>query len=89
LTNSIPPFDKETTVAKKNLKQQWDSLSPPKQVGTMVLASVQVSLAVSAWADLAARPASQVNGKKGIWAVIIAVNFIGPIAYFLGGRRRN
>ncbi|RJN32250.1 hypothetical protein D3250_07445 [Nesterenkonia natronophila] len=55
----------------------------------MVLASIQLSLAVSAWADLAARPASQVNGRKGMWAVIIAVNFIGPIAYFLIGRRRS
>ncbi|WP_225973208.1 PLD nuclease N-terminal domain-containing protein [Nesterenkonia natronophila] len=76
-------------MAKKNLKQQWDNLSPSKQAGTMVLASIQLSLAVSAWADLAARPASQVNGRKGMWAVIIAVNFIGPIAYFLIGRRRS
>jgi hypothetical protein len=89
LRNSTPHFDKEITVARKNLKQQWDTLSPRKQAGAMVLASVQLSLAVSAWADLAARPASQVNGKKGIWAVIIAVNFIGPIAYFFLGRRRN
>jgi hypothetical protein len=51
-------------------------------------ASVQVSLAVSAWADLADRPASEVNGSKTRWAAIIAVNFVGPLSYFRWGRKR-
>jgi hypothetical protein len=29
-----------------------------------------------------------VNGSKRLWALIIAINFFGPIAYFRWGRRR-
>ena len=48
---------------------------------------MQVSLAATAWADLASRPAAKVQGSKGKWAAIIAINFIGPILYFTRGRR--
>lgn len=50
---------------------------------------VQISLAAAAWLDLARRLANQVNGKKGILAVIIAVDYVGPIASFLKGRRTD
>lgn len=76
-------------MAKMNPKQRWNDMTPGKRVGAMVLTSVQVSLAVTAWTDLATRPANQVNGKKGMWAAIIAVNFIGPVAYFLKGRQTS
>ncbi len=54
----------------------------------LTLASVQLSLAATAWADLATRPAARVNGSKTRWALVIAVNFVGPLAYFRWGRRR-
>lgn len=76
-------------MAKKNMKQRWNDMTPGKRVVVMVLTSVQVSLAVTAWTDLAKRPANQVDGKKGMWAAIIAVNFIGPVAYFLKGRQAS
>jgi hypothetical protein len=47
-----------------------------------------LSLAATAWVDLARRPRDQVNGPKGAWAAVIAVNFVGPISYFAFGRRR-
>jgi hypothetical protein len=53
----------------------------------VLLTAVQVSLAVSAWTDLAQRPADQVNGSKRRWAAIIAVDFVGPVLYFTRGRR--
>jgi hypothetical protein len=28
-----------------------------------------------------------VNGPKGLWAGVISVKFVGPLAYFLRGRR--
>jgi hypothetical protein len=67
--------------------QRWDELAPSRKVLVMLLVSLQVSLAVSAWADLAQRPAEQVNGPKRRWAAIIAVNFVGPLLYFWRGRR--
>ena len=68
-------------------KKSWKELTDAQQTTILVLASVQVSLAATAWADLATRPAEKVNGSKGKWAAIIAINFIGPALYFLRGRR--
>lgn len=65
----------------------WDESPTPRKVATVLLAIVQLSLAFSAWTDLARRPAAQVNGPKGRWAAIIAINFVGPILYFTRGRR--
>lgn len=49
---------------------------------------LQLALIAFALYDLIRRP--QANGPKWAWAVIIVlVNFIGPIAYFLIGRREE
>lgn len=69
-------------------QRRWQDFTPAQQAGLLVTASVQLSLAVSAWADLAARPADQVNGRKAVWAAVIAINVVGPLTYFTKGRRR-
>lgn len=68
--------------------RRWNDLSPGQQTVVLALASVQVSLAVTAWTDLAFRPADQVNGRKALWAAIIAINFAGPALYFWRGIHR-
>jgi hypothetical protein len=68
--------------------RRWDELTDRQQTLLLVAASVQLSLAATAWADLARRPAELVNGRKGVWAVAIGVNVLGPVAYFARGRRR-
>ena len=55
----------------------------------LTAASVQLSLAATAWADLAFRAPEEVNGSKRVWALVIAVNFIGPVCYLRWGRRRS
>ncbi|MGJ9371769.1 PLD nuclease N-terminal domain-containing protein [Nesterenkonia sp. CF4.4] len=75
--------------AKKSPTKQWEDMGPGRRAGTMVFSVVQISLAVAAWIDLARRPANQVNGRKGIWAGVIAINYLGPIAYFLKGRQTD
>ena len=70
------------------MSRRWQELSPRQQTLVLVLGSVQLSLAATAWADLVTRPAAEVNGRKGVWAVVIAVNWVGPLAWFLRGRRR-
>lgn len=67
---------------------RWADLTPGQQSALLALASVQVSLAATAWADLALRPAEEVNGRKGKWAAVIALNFVGPVLYFRRGIRR-
>jgi len=66
--------------------RRWSDLSPRQQTAILVAASVQLSLAATAWADLARRPAELVNGRKAMWAAVIAVNYVGPLVYFTRGR---
>ncbi len=67
--------------------RRWAELTRPQRAALVVMSSIQVTLAVAAWTDLARRPASKVNGSRGRWAAVIGVNFIGPIAYFRWGRK--
>ena len=69
-------------------RRTWSDLTDRQKTAVLVLGSIQLSLAATAWADLAVRPAGSVNGSKLRWALIIAINFFGPIAYFRWGRRR-
>ena len=66
----------------------WSDLSDRQKTALLVAASVQASLALTAWIDLARRPKEQVNGSKARWAAIIGVNFVGPLSYFRWGHRR-
>lgn len=68
-------------------KRRWQDLTPRQQTMILTLASIQLSLAATAWADLATRPAERVKGPKAAWAAVIAVSFVGPLAYFTKGRR--
>lgn len=70
------------------IRRRWSDLDRREQAAVIGLAAVQLTLATAAWVDLARRPAAQVRGPKAAWAVGIAVNFAGPIAYFTVGRIR-
>ncbi len=67
-------------------KKKWSDLTSRQQTVILTAGCVQVSLAATAWADLARRPASEVAGSKAKWAAIIAISFAGPLAYFTRGR---
>lgn len=70
-------------------RRRWQDLTPRQQTAVLTLGSVQLSLAATAWTDLARRPASTVAGPKALWALVIAVNLVGPLAYLRWGRRRD
>lgn len=70
-------------------RKKWNDLTDGQKTALLVAASVQLSLAATAWVDLARRPRDQINGPKGAWAAAIAVNFVGPISYFAFGIRRR
>lgn len=80
------PSSQRTTMSSTQPKK-WNELTRRQQTAVLALAGVQLSLAATAWTDLIRRPAEQVNGRKGIWAAIIAVNFLGPVLYFSRGIR--
>ena len=70
-------------------KKKWSDLTTAQQAVILVAGSVQLALAATAWADLATRDASEIDGSKAKWAAIIAVNFVGPLTYFAKGRKES
>jgi hypothetical protein len=68
----------------------WRELTPRQRQAMMVRGALQLGLLAAALNDLRRRPASQVRGPKPLWAAISFANYlgVGPVAYFLFGRRR-
>jgi hypothetical protein len=68
--------------------KRWSDL-PTRQRRAIIGAGVaQISLLVAALTDIRRRPARQIRGSKRLWTAASFVNTIGPIAYFVYGRRR-
>ena len=44
--------------------QKWSDLSSRRQTGMLIGGFIQLALAATAWADLARRPADEVNGPR-------------------------
>lgn len=71
-------------------KQRWEDLSEPARRGISLLAVVQIALFLYALVDLIRRPAEEVRGgRKVLWMPVLFVNFIGPLAYIVVGRKRD
>ena len=68
-------------------KKQWSDLSPSQQRAVLAVGAVEAILTTAALVDLARRPSSDVRGPKRAWALATFVQPIGPIAYFIVGRR--
>jgi hypothetical protein len=69
-------------------KKRWSELSPTQRNLITLAGIVQISLLIAALIDIRRRPAGKVNGSKTVWTAASFVNYIGPIAWFLFGRRR-
>ncbi len=70
-------------------RTQWSEVPPAQRWLIVALASLQISLLGAALWDICRRPAEQINGSKAAWAVASLVSFVGPLAYFVWGRRRE
>jgi hypothetical protein len=69
-------------------KKRWSDLSADQQRAIIAVGVVQNALLAAALIDLRRRPADQIHGSKRLWVALSFINFGGPIAYFLIGRRR-
>ena len=77
----------KTTAARK--KKTWKEMSPSAKAGTIVVGIAQMSLLVAAQRDISRRPEAQINGPKAAWRAASFINFIGPMGYFIFGRKRG
>jgi hypothetical protein len=70
------------------VNKRWRDLSDAQQRGILVGSVVQLGLLAAALADIYRRSAEEVRGDKRLWVAAAFVNFVGPISYFLFGRKR-
>ena len=69
-------------------KKRWRDLSYTQRAAVVLGGTLQVGLMAAALWDLHQRGADEINGSKQMWTVAAFINFIGPIAYFIFGRKR-
>ena len=69
-------------------KKDWNELGALQKMAVAMLAVVQVSLLGYALWDIRHRDAEEIRGPKALWTAIAFVNYVGPISYFIFGRRR-
>ena len=67
--------------------KSWNDLTDGQKSAILVAGSVQVSLLLTALLDIYRRPAGEIRGSKWVWAALSFVNFVGPISYFVFGKR--
>ena len=68
-------------------KKKWSEISPARRWAMAAAGAVQLALQAAALRDIAKRTSAQVNGSKKWWVAASFINFAGPIAYFMKGRR--
>ncbi len=59
-----------------------------QKLAALLVAFVQYALMAAALWDMWHRPAEEIKGNRRLWTAAAFVNFIGPIAYFVAGRKR-
>lgn len=70
------------------IKQFTERLSRKQRAGIGVLAAMELTVKIAAARDIQRRPSDQVRGSKLLWRLALLVNTVGPVSYFLCGRRR-
>ncbi len=69
-------------------QKKWSDLPTAQKLAALLVALVQYALLVAALWDMWHRPTEEINGDRRLWTAAAFVNFIGPIAYFVAGRKR-
>ena len=73
-------------------RRRWSDLSKRTRMLLITAAVADGGLRVAALIDIQRRPASQIRGRKGMWAAAVAlVSSAGvvPVSYFVFGQRRE
>ncbi|MFN8453955.1 MAG: PLD nuclease N-terminal domain-containing protein [Anaerolineae bacterium] len=64
-------------------------MTDTQKVAIILLGTLQFALLVAAWWDIRRRPAAEINGSKVLWTLVSLINFVGPLAYFIVGRKKE
>ncbi len=70
-------------------RKRWGDLSAIQRIGVVIGATIQFGLLAAGLWDLAHRQPEEVRGDRRFWAGFMFVNWIGPISYFVYGRKKS
>ncbi|MGV9709822.1 hypothetical protein ACWDTI_04070 [Gordonia sp. NPDC003424] len=70
-------------------RKRFNQLPPRSRALIIVGAIIQFALQAVALRDLKKRPADQVKGPKKLWVAASFINYFGPIAYLVVGRKKS
>ena len=70
-------------------RKKWSERSKVSRALIVITGAVELVLLAAALIDIKRRPADQIKGSKRMWTGLAFINMVGPIAYFVFGRRRN
>jgi hypothetical protein len=73
----------------KRTEVRWADLSDGQRRLLIGAAAAEAALKIAALVDMQRRPADQIRGPKAFWRAAMVVNFIGPLSYFIVGRKRR
>jgi hypothetical protein len=70
-------------------RTRWADLSDRQRKLLVAAAVAEAALKIAALIDIQRRSASQIRGPKALWRTAQAVNLLGPLSYFVIGRKRG
>lgn len=73
----------------RRAKVRWADLSDGQRRLLVGAAAAEAAFKIAALADIQRRPADQIRGPKAFWRAAMVVNLIGPLSYFVIGRKRR
>lgn len=68
-------------------KRSWSDLTHRQRQAAIAGAMIEAVVTAAALRDLARRRPDDVRGPKLLWRLAFVVQPVGPLAYFLAGRR--
>ena len=70
-------------------RKTWKDLSVARKRMIILGGMLQLSLLIAAQIDIQRRPSAAIRGSKAVWRAAVFVNGVGPLLYFLVGRKRS
>lgn len=68
-------------------RKRWSEMDPAQRRRIKIVGGVQAAVQAATLVDLWRRPAEKIRGPKKAWVAAAFVQPIGPMAYWLRGRR--
>lgn len=89
MTHSQPATSGPAPRNGEHGRRHWSDLRPRTKALIVVGGVIQFTLLGAALTDIRRRRPEELNGPRRLWVAVSFVNFVGPIAYFVLGRRTN